>query len=987
MPHKFSARPRAWGTRFDSLPPSSPPPSSKATESDVDQATTVDVVQPSVDASNTSKKDGKMSHDASIFVGSLPVNVEPRELSRLLSQHLADYGQVKSVKVIRDSKGGVCAFVQCEDPPAAANLIHTLHASPPRLFLGRHLRYEFARAFRSLLISYCIPIEKLPLHPSSMENKTDGKTTVELELPFAMRIWKLGNTKTSILYNNDAVDANLKAKAQVISYDRLLHLEPVQFDSKTLEAICVQFGPLEYFKPFQVEFVNDSDSTGVLPFPHNGPRKPNMDTRCFEIKWLHRDDAVSAYSTLRSMVPHLNVSWLHQHMSGQSKQSYAGTNGHLHTPPAVFPSAKMRWPNQRPAHGNDSIDSLVPTSAWLEIDRDFPPLGDSKLQCKVGSSDAKPDMEPSEPELFKMPAEPSMASDTSGESQNVVGTNLDIRMSTSYGDEQNGDTPQLGMSPVTPKTPASGFPPTPTSSSDDYKSSAFPQTFEDNQLTPTRYNGPKRLFLDPTTLFVGGLEMYGPGGWDETKLQKFFERFGGLESVKMIRPTATGRTAFAFVKFDNTKSPTQAIIEENNQVYQGRTMRVQLRDCNPTRGNWKPGRGRGRFMNQGGRGQSCGFDIGGPRTETEPVANGESMSPPLTKDLHLDDRAIDTQVSISDTSSSEGVPAENSESPHAPIAEFAPPEPTPVLPSSVENFREWYETEDLSSTAHTPLSSGPFLPEPPARNYHLPSPNGYYPGAPWVSHYPPYSVPYVPGYPPIYPIPNSARPPPYTSSNGSDASGPTSGPILPPNPWPGMYGAYIPYPTYPSKLPTMDHSFSQPPVVPQGFIQNEQGTLIAVYRPEAIDRYLQGNQTSAHPQVAPMAGQVPPPSCLPNPQVMQNWTQYPQCPLPILGQTPSRPILPVNSQIPTPVDTGMANWVPGTHSVPFFPRPGPPPMGLPMANAGPASNGNFTKRGRKDQRFTGNRNNRHGQRNGRSFGDGHQNMGRPLHVANGKWNQ
>jgi hypothetical protein len=41
-----------------------------------------------------------------------------------------------------------------QDASAAASLIHTIHSSPARLFLGRFLRYEPARAFRTLLISY-----------------------------------------------------------------------------------------------------------------------------------------------------------------------------------------------------------------------------------------------------------------------------------------------------------------------------------------------------------------------------------------------------------------------------------------------------------------------------------------------------------------------------------------------------------------------------------------------------------------------------------------------------------------------------------------------------------------------------------------------------------------------------------------------------------------------------------------------------------------
>jgi hypothetical protein len=37
--------------------------------------------------------------------------------------------------------------------------------------------------------------------------------------------------------------------------------------------------------------------------------------------------------------------------------------------------------------------------------------------------------------------------------------------------------------------------------------------------------------IDLATLFVGGLEMFGPGAWDEEKVNNFFARFGGLESV------------------------------------------------------------------------------------------------------------------------------------------------------------------------------------------------------------------------------------------------------------------------------------------------------------------------------------------------------------------------------------------------------------------------------------------------------------------------
>jgi hypothetical protein len=86
--------------------------------------------------------------------------------------------------------------------------------------------------------------------------------------------------------------------------------------------------------------------------------------------------------------------------------------------------------------------------------------------------------------------------------------------------------------------------------------------------------------LDPTTIFVGGLEMYGPNAWDEKKVHSHFARFGGVENVKVVRPgswlldnvpgfqnieiskTANSRSAFAFVKFNNTEAPARAVSDE-----------------------------------------------------------------------------------------------------------------------------------------------------------------------------------------------------------------------------------------------------------------------------------------------------------------------------------------------------------------------------------------------------------------------------------------
>ena len=105
-------------------------------------------------------------------VFSLPSNIEQMDLTRMLMEHLSEHTQIKNIKVVRDSKGGVCAFVQCEvrekvfivriktyiyalqNATSATILIQTLHSSAPKPFLGRILRYEPARAFRTLLVSY-----------------------------------------------------------------------------------------------------------------------------------------------------------------------------------------------------------------------------------------------------------------------------------------------------------------------------------------------------------------------------------------------------------------------------------------------------------------------------------------------------------------------------------------------------------------------------------------------------------------------------------------------------------------------------------------------------------------------------------------------------------------------------------------------------------------------------------------------------------------
>lgn len=89
-------------------------------------------------------------------------------------------------------------------------------------------------------------------------------------------------------------------------------------------------------------------------------------------------------------------------------------------------------------------------------------------------------------------------------------------------------TPGLDTSSITPVTPASQFPITPTSGT---SHDGF--VIKDDGFS---YKTDPDREVDPTTLFVGGLEMTGPGAWDEERVKTFFSRFGGLESVKVVRP-------------------------------------------------------------------------------------------------------------------------------------------------------------------------------------------------------------------------------------------------------------------------------------------------------------------------------------------------------------------------------------------------------------------------------------------------------------------
>ncbi|KZT02481.1 uncharacterized protein LAESUDRAFT_752188 [Laetiporus sulphureus 93-53] len=363
MPTKHIPRERAWGTRYDSLP-SSPPPTSPSSHLQT-SFTLLDSpaasVMPSLRdlsnaasiASNVSVPASpleKTSHDASIFVGSdrypfsLPTEVDFTELRRRLHDYLLQYGPVKSVKVIRDQKGGTCAFVQCEDASSARKLLSTLHSIPPRPFLGRLLRYEPARAFRTLLLSYRWPSRAVPLTSSE---ESFNVASLDSSLPTSIRIYRPRNSKyLTVLCDAEArnfnvknVSRNVDSPGNVDAFDDegvLIH--PIKYDVDTMLKIVSVFGPVEHFNAYSHR-TDDADGSAehssvdlARPHPHDAARSPDMDASIWEVKWNHREDCVNALMTLRR-VSFLSVSWAH-HVGTPSR---AGTLPHIFSPALLAP--------------------------------------------------------------------------------------------------------------------------------------------------------------------------------------------------------------------------------------------------------------------------------------------------------------------------------------------------------------------------------------------------------------------------------------------------------------------------------------------------------------------------------------------------------------------------------------------------------------------------------------------------------------------------
>ncbi|XP_006454050.1 hypothetical protein AGABI2DRAFT_113810 [Agaricus bisporus var. bisporus H97] len=925
MPPKQPNPTRAWGTRYDTLPTS--PPVSPEIDRYREQQAFQDI-NASPEGS-TERSDTKLPHDASVFVGSLPASVDQAELTRLLTDHLSEYAEIKSIKVIRDSKGGVCAFVQCADAEAASSFLKSLQTGPPKPFLGRTLRYEPARAFRTLLISYKAPSRLIPPHEIGRLPPRVAGGLLRLELPHAMRIWKPKISKYHrILYNMEAMDAERFSEALVkegVAHETedAIYLQPLTFDSETIVKLARYFGPLEQVSTLtgSPELVRVPDD-GIInpecyPLPHNSPRSDCMDTACWEIKWEHRDDCVTALMVLRR-VPYLSVSWAHNSHTrhGDHRYRFPGYQRTLQYIPRTITSAGclQTYDSSGAIHlpGSDSVvtdkqlqvvqdidrdghiihkpelgfntdviqtweNPIAPSGALKEtsdvvgasaslpeaIDHQFNPLlvagidwakRTDSISCTQSDYDPKLDWNTWEDcrQLEKDLSPPSIIASRSPPERFSL-QKLEISSRPVPADEVA--VPGLAMSPPTPRTTLPRTPVTPSNPA--HNGAPFARKL-------VREHGNDRE-NDPTTLFVGGLELYGPEAWSLGKLHSVFARFDGLVDVKMVRPP-NGSTAFAFVRYNNTKSPTQAILEEHNRVYAGRALKVQLRDINPPRSPWKYGRGRGRTSNH--------YPPRKLNLTQHTIQDTPKRDDPLVD--HNSPDITDVKGEIIETVPLGEFELNGTDSAQdEPVAPDGPQRESPVarVLQNVEGekYREWYDAPMAEFSPKSSESGGSIAPSlaPPAMPYQIP---GFYP-MPWIQPYPQpgqYPMPFYGPYP-GYPIPPPPLHPPSSDTNSFPAGG---------LPWHGViYNAYTPYgPSAPERCSSAPgpapqlSQFPSVPLAPSGFIQHDHGALIAVYAPDALDQYMSGqntgsnssthstNTSSTWPQTQTLAGPGPQPT-------------------------------------------------------------------------------------------------------------------------------
>ncbi|KAH9065766.1 hypothetical protein EDB87DRAFT_1679477 [Lactarius vividus] len=873
---------REWGTRFDSLS-TSPSPSTSSSLSRNPKTTTPactstassSLLNPQATAVTPAKfppQGDTISNEPSVFVGSLPTTVDHTELSARLREHLSAYVEVKFVRIIRDSRGGVCAFVQCNDPASAAQLIHTVRSLPPQSFMGRYLRLEPARSQRTLWISYRKPVEIIRDadrdQPTSSSYGSKGRV-VEFDLPKAMRVYRtLGSRRIEILYNAPALQFvdNTEATLSQVSQEQDdpaaalsgsgLLLSPLQFDAQaslsTLHQIASSFGPVESFNPRQPELVDDQGSL-TYPYPHNADKSAGMDPGCWEVKWENRNDcltALAASSPITFSTPWASLLRRPSAMSRISLSHGRTSSTRLYPDevdslPVVTKLETSRWlsgsdtdppttdcwtveESNRKTDFRD-VPLIVPDTAMSERP---PPKGVYLGNVSPKTKDATPEQGDV---VFGVSAALSqasnplewseVASDGLTHSKSEILTSLPtppLDIPSHCVDSQSPapapSEPFVDLaSPFVPRSPGNGhlrvgrglnF----------YDSFTIPPAPQWSDVRPRR---PARLYnenvdinthnaLDTTTIFVGGLEVHGRCTWDEQRLRRIFGQYGEIVEVKLVRP-AHRKSAFAFVTYKNNKSSSRAVLAEHNRIYDGRYIRVQLRDSavqkiHGSKSHFRSSEGRPfsprhQFSSktEGSPANDSLFHVQNGIRPAIPAPCEEpaifSRSPNSTASGHLD-----MQAQLSENPCLQGIPSQ-------------PP----------------------STVSSVPI---------PPMTYPPPPPTAFYAPTPWYMPYPYAPTPHIlPRYPQI-PLASHV-----VSTNETRRH------ILPHS----IYQPMPHYSVYPLPLPPIPTTGQQhadlglterrAPLQPTGFIESEQG-LIPVYAPEALGEYMASTSSRQNPPEA-----------------------------------------------------------------------------------------------------------------------------------------
>ncbi|KZT74988.1 hypothetical protein DAEQUDRAFT_807262 [Daedalea quercina L-15889] len=505
-----------------------------------------------------------------------------------------------------------------------------------------------------------------------------------------------------------------------------------------------------------------------------------------------------------------------------------------------------------------------------------------------------------------------------------------------------------------PRTPKSGrFPPSPSVHPGEADLMHFPghegglqRTFE--RMKPCSepaslvvhgehwLAGDKHL-VDPTAIFVGGLDVYSDDVWDESHLGAIFAQYGQIEGIQVVRP-ASKKSAFAFIKFSDAEAAAKAVREEHNSVHNGRQIRVQLRDHNPRqRTPWGQPLSRASLSTLGPNRSPLRID--GRRGVPE-FCDGSSVTRSPSSKLsagfaHREHSEPDIKTRRAFTSPHR-LNASNERE-----GEEGPRKSSRVGDQALDT--------PLSSTRRVslPASSIPYDHQLPYVSSATPAPSvsSVGPSASVTGAVPPYAIPYfappwVHAYPPPYPYPipfvpfpayAAAMPPSHPQQSHHDSPTEAPGPMTSQQAWPPgseVQRPMVPYMPYPPVPPYGDqtqthsaqlnhsHPDHQPPLRPTGFIQGQHGMLIPVYQPEALQQYMSNTEQAPSPSHAQVPAHPPHPPTWPQPS-QYPFVPYPM-PMPPTGLSPSQP--PPYSQ---------KAWMPGPASQDT------PPHGAPFYHQGP----------------------------------------------------